>query len=612
MLVTTEKEMKNTKRELILRNCNTDFYGDEILAEKEKFTDAYFDSVREGGYTAIWITGRLRELAIFEEAPHWDQNNIERIDALNGIIARGKKHGVGIYLYTNEPRGFFADDPIYEKHPDLQGAPSKLAQEPALKGVEPDYAFCTKSTFTARYLEDGFAQVFEKCPDLAGLIMITTSEITSHCFSHVDELNLLNEEFKMLAVQCPRCQNSNGADTIVDVIHKIRDGVRRSSETAKIVAWNWSWGMHQAPPQADMIRHLPGDVIVMCDMQRGGSKTTDGVQMTVDEYSFSYLGPSPLFIGTSDVCKETDHELWAKMMVNVTHEFLMTPYLPLYFRLAKKTIAIRDYNTRGWMGCWNYGGDTLTPMAKLGSKIFTDDTFTEDKIDGEVRNLATQLYGERAGAAFSAWQEYDAAFEYFPFDMSLIYYGPHMHGPGMSWIFQQEETPMPWYWMRDTGRSTNNLSSWHGAFTPEQIIYFLTKVTDRWKVGIEILAEAFGAKSTFDAMDNFEELLDAPGFEDFNYARTIYFHYLSAIAFVKFRLASIEFFEGKDVEQQKEMIRTQLNEEKPRIRAMRQIITAYPHIPFQEEAQQMIFNAADLDERLVNIDKFSFESGQVI
>src|SRR5690606_10617497 len=141
----------------------------------------------------------------------------------------------------------------------------------------------------------------------------------------------------------------------------------------------------------------------------------------------SYLGPSPLFTGTAEVCRETSRELWAKMMVNVTHEFLMTPYLPLFFRLAKKTIAIRDYNTRGWMGCWNYGGDTTTPMAKLGSQIFTDDNFSEDRIDDAVRQLSRQLYGERADAAFRAWKEFDAAFEYFPFDMALIYYGPHMH-----------------------------------------------------------------------------------------------------------------------------------------------------------------------------------------
>jgi hypothetical protein len=442
--------------------------------------------------------------------------------------------------------------------------------------------------------------------------MITTSEITSHCFSHVDERNLLNEESKMRAVPCPRCRETNGADTIVDIIHKIRDGIRRSSATADIVAWNWSWGMHEAPPQAEMIRGLPGDVAVMCDMQRGGGKTVEGTEMIVDEYSFSYLGPSPLFTGTAEVCRETDRELWAKMMVNVTHEFLMTPYLPLFFRLAKKTIAIRDYNTRGWMGCWNYGGNATTPMAKLGSKIFTDDTFTEDHIDDAVQQLSHRLYGERADAAFRAWREFDAAFEYFPFDMALIYYGPHMHGTGMSWIFAEEETPMPWYWMRDTGRTTNNLSTWCTYFSPEQIIHFLTQLTGRWKIGVEILAEAFGVKSTFDAIDNFDELTALPGFDDFNIARTIYFHYLSTIAFLKFRMASLAYFKNEDTARQKEIILAQLEEEKPRIRAMRQIVTAYPRWMFQEEAQWTLYTADDLDGRLANIDAFDFEEGRII
>ena len=607
--------MQNTKakRELILRNCDTDFYGDEILAERDKFDDAYFQSVRDGGYTAIWICGRLRELVNFDEAPHWDKNNAARIKALNGIIERGHKFGVGIYLYVNEPRGLYADDPIYEQHPDLKGAPSKLAQEPALKGIEPDYAFCTKSTFTERYLTDGFAQLFAKCGGLAGVILMTTSEITSHCFSHVDERNLLNEESKAKAVDCPRCRNSNGADTIVDVIHKIRNGIRQSSDTAKIVAWNWSWGMHQAPPQAEMIRQLPSDVIVMCDMQRGGSKTTDGVEMIVDEYSFSYLGPSPLFIGTAKVAAETDHELWAKLMVNVTHEFLVVPYLPLYFRLAKKTIAIREYNSRGWMGCWNYGGIATTPMAKLGSKIFTDDNFSEDKIDGEVRDLARQMYGaDKADAAFRAWKEFDAAFEYFPFDMALIYYGPHMHGTGLEWIFAEEETPMPWYWMKDTGRSTNNLSTWCTFFTPEQVIYFLSKLCDGWKKGIEILAEALGIENAFDAIANFDSRVGKPGFEDFNIARTMYFHYMSSIAFVEFRLASLAYFKNENRAEQQEKITTLLEKEKPRIRAMSQIIAVYPKIPAQEEAQQMLYTVDHLKQKLVNIDNFTFESGQVI
>jgi hypothetical protein len=591
----------NPPRELILRNCATDFYGDEILAEEDKFTPEYFASIRDGGYTAIWLYGILRDLVTFEEAPHWDKNNAARIEALNRIIARGKEFGVGIYLYINEPKGFFDGEPMFEKHPDLKGAYQPNFLDTPIADIEPPHAFCTQSTFTEEYLTGGFARLFALCPDLAGVIAITATEIHSHCFSHGQQMS------------CPRCKNSNAIDTVIDVITKIRNGVRQSSETAKVVAWNWSWASYEAPPQPTIISGLPQDVIIQCDMQRGGSKSVDGIDMIVDEYSFSYLGPSPLFIETAEVAKKTGHELWAKLMVNTTHEFLSTPYLPLYFRLAKKTIAIRDYNSRGWFACWNYGGHADTPMAQLGSRIFTDDNFSEEKIDGEVQLLAQKMYGaDKADAAFAAWKKFDAAFEYFPFDGTLIYYGPHMHGTGLEWIFEEEVTPMPWYWMKGTGRASNDLFSWCGAFTPEQVVQLLTKLTDGWKPGVQILADAFGIENPFDAIPNFDALVGTPGFEDFNIARTIYFHYLSTIDFVKFRLASLAYFKDEERDTQKAIITSLLENEKPRVRAMAQIIAAYPRIPEQEEAQQMLYTVDDLKQKLINIENFSFQSGQHI
>lgn len=602
------------KRELFLRNCDTDFYGDEILNEWQKFDEPYFNSVRDGGYTAIWIRGQLRDLATFEDAPHWDRDNAQRIEALNRIIEQGKKSDVGIYLYVNEPMGFFEGDPIFEKYPDLKGPYNTFSENPMVSSFEPNYAFCTQCSFTETYLTGGFAQLFAKCPDLAGVVMITTSEIQSHCFSRVDEVKTQSEEMQQYGVKCPRCkQNSNGIKTISDIITKIRNGIRQSSATAKIVAWNWSWGMHEEPPQPQLIGSLPQDVIIQCDMQRGGHKVVDGVEMFVDEYSFSYLGPSPLFIDTAKLTCETGHELWAKIMVNVTHEFLVVPYLPLFARLAKKMIAVRDYNARGLMGCWNYGGDATTPMARLGSKVFQDDNFTVDDIEAEVRSIARRIYGvEKADFAYRAWQQFDESFEYFPFEMMLIYYGPHMHGTGLEWIFELEETPMQWYWVPNAGRATNNLSEWCPYFTPEQVIYFLGKVTDQWKTGVEILAQAFGVEDAFDEISNFDDLAGTPGFEDFCIARTVYLHFMSSIAFVKFRLASIAYFNGEQPQAQREIILGLLEAEKPRIRAMRQIIQVYPKIPAAEEAQRILYTVEDLDQKVKNIAAFSFESGQRI
>jgi len=265
------------------------------------------------------------------------------------------------------------------------------------------------------------------------------------------------------------------------------------------------------------------------------------------------------------------------------------------------------------MGCWNYGGDANTPMAKLGSKVFQSDDFTTEDIDAEVRAIAQRIYGkEKADFAYRAWLEFDEAFEYFPFEMMLIYYGPHMHGTGLEWIFALEEAPMQWYWVPNDGRATNNLSEWCPYFTPQQVIYFLTKLTDRWRKGVQILAESFGIENPFDAIANFDELVRVPGFEDFCIARTIYLHFMSSIAFVKFRLATISYFSGEQPDAQREVIAALLEAEKPRIRAMRQIIGVYPKIPAAEEAQRILYTIEDLDQKVRNIDTFCFKDGQRI
>ncbi len=600
-------------RELILRNCQTDFYGDEILCESWKFDEEYFTSVREGGYTAVWLRGQLRDLVVFPEAPHWDNRNAERAVALNGIVQRGRKAGVDIYLYVNEPKGFFANDPIFEKYPDLKGPYNPFSEHPLAASHEPAYAFCTQSEFAEIYLTGGFQRLFADCPDLAGVIMITASEILSHCYSNVDVMNLLNEDFKYREVQCPRCKEIPATDVVTDVIEKIRKGIRASSDRAQIVAWNWSWGMYEVSPQKRIISGLSKDVIVLCDMQRGGSKTVAGVDLIVDEYSFSYLGPSPLFIDTAVVAKETSHELWAKIMVNVTHEFLVVPYLPLPFRLAKKMISVREYDVKGLMGCWNYGGDASTWMAQLGSKVLVNDDFTPESIPGEVREIASQVYGGRAGAAYEAWVKFDEAFEYFPFDLFLIYYGPHMHGTGFEWVFTREEIPMPWYFKNEAPRRGTKLSDWCGRLTPEQIIELFDLLNDRWREGVRILADAFQVADPFDEISNFESLLAEPGSEDFHIARTVYLHFQSTVAFVKFRLATLAYFERpEEREVLRQTIRDLLEDEKPRIRAMAQIVGAYPRIPYAEEAQKLLYTKEDLAQKLENIERFSFEEGQAI
>jgi hypothetical protein len=45
---------------------------------------------------------------------------------------------------------------------------------------------------------------------------------------------------------------------------------------------------------------------------------------------------------------------------------------------------------------------------------------------------------------------------------------------------------------------------------------------------------------------------------------------------------------------------------------MSQIIAAYPQIPVAEEAQKALYTVEDLNQKLANMETFSFAEGQVI
>ena len=172
---------------------------------------------------------------------------------------------------------------------------------------------------------------------------------------------------------------------------------------------------------------------------------------------------------------------------------------------------------------------------------------------------------------------------------------------------------MPEYYRHKAPRRGTKLSDWCGFLQPKQIIHLLTKLTDRWRKGLEILADIYGIENPFDAIPAFGSLTGYPGFEDFSIARTVHFHYLSATAFTKFRLATLAYFnDAPGREEQKHLILDLFEDEKPRIRAMRQIISHYPRIPYEDEAQQHIYTTTNLDQRLVNMDRFSFQVGQAI
>lgn len=131
-------------------------YGDPLLEpELNLYPDGYLTALAAAGVNGVWLQAVLTRLAPFSWDPLPNRDYLKRLANLRLLVARARRHGVGIYLYLNEPRswpvGFFTS-------------------QPGLKGVtEGEFAaLCTSVPSVRDYLASAVASICRAVPELAG------------------------------------------------------------------------------------------------------------------------------------------------------------------------------------------------------------------------------------------------------------------------------------------------------------------------------------------------------------------------------------------------------------------------------------------------------------
>jgi len=196
-------------------------FRDAILSQKESYPDGYLARLAERGVNGIWLPGLLNELGPFP----WDDSLAEKreksIANLRELVGRAKKHGIGVYLYLNEPRPMPVT--FFEKHPELRG----VVDQGVLAGQVA--TLCTSLPEVREYLRDAVRAVCEAAPDLAGFFTITASESYTNCWSHGD------------AGRCPRCSKRTPEEVIAEVNVCLSEGIAKAGTGARLIAWDWGW-----------------------------------------------------------------------------------------------------------------------------------------------------------------------------------------------------------------------------------------------------------------------------------------------------------------------------------------------------------------------------------
>ncbi len=491
----------------IWRCPDVDFSGDEPLQALQAYTPQVLEGIRSHGFDAIWLRGRLGDLVestVFPELN--DPKAAERIDNLRQLIERGKRAGVGVYLFFNEPLSLPDDHPFWKDHADLKGA----LHDNTLRKRQMA-ALCTSTPEVRRYMREGIDQVFGGLPGLAGVLLITATEHHTHCWSHYIRFGL-NDGYTEPAtgpLACPRCAEREPAEVVTELVTIWRDAARQAAAAGppevapRVIAWNWSWSIWYPEPQREVIDRLPDGIELMADWERGGEMSQGGRTISVDEYSMAYPGPSLRFLESRKLAGQRGLPMHAKLQIGTTHEIATVPNLPLIPSLHQKFSGLREHDVAGVMATWNFGcGLTLNSFA-FG--LFTEEPDKYHDADQFYAQLCRRYFGEADPRPIvAAWQGFNEAFSHYPFSIRFLYVSPLNYAPAFPLSLTYEAKPLGPSWVGHIWG--DRLEDCLGPYTLDGVIDGFAAMADRWQTAARLYEQALAADGDDEhARHHFEE-----------------------------------------------------------------------------------------------------------
>lgn len=462
----------------IFRSFHAKYYEDDVLHGPDAYPEEYFAQLVEHGFNAVWMRGILRDLALTEVFPTLGTDIAAHQDALALVVERAKRHGVQVLLYLNEPLCLPRSYPFWIEHPEVRG----VAGQSGMDEWPETYAFCTSTPQVQAWLRQVTQNLFTAVPDLGGWFLISASEHHTSCYSHIWDVPGGQRP------ECPRCANREASEVVAELITALHDGTRAASATAATIAWNWGWTQFEPDPQPSLISRLPKDVIVLIDWERGGHRVLPtGKENFVDEYSLSYVGPSERFLKLHDEAKRHGLPVMAKLQVGTTHELATVPNLPLVDHLYEKLLGVERLGLRGMLATWNFGNSFSLNTAAVGRFVKRPESpATQEFVAGLAENY---LGAQNGDAVAKAIAQFSAAMAWFPFDMSLLYWGPINYALGYPLTLEPlTGKSMGWSWMMH--ERGDDLSSSASQFTIPEIIELLNGLLTDWGKGLALYRDA--------------------------------------------------------------------------------------------------------------------------
>lgn len=487
-------------------------YGDPLLAaDIDSFPDGLLERLSRAGVNGVWLQAVLRNFAPSIIFPEFGEGWEIRLHNLNVLIDRAQRYGIKLYFYINEPRTMPAE--FFRRHPGVKGTHDV--------GDARFFSLCTSTNEVREWLAGSMAHLFAHAPGLGGIFCITASENLTNCYSHG------HAEF------CPRCSKRDGSEVVAEVIETFRSGVRRSSATARVIAWDWGWGsdwVHHGVQTDAVISKLSHDVAVLSVSEWGKAIDRGGFASKVGEYSISVVGPGPRATKTWQLAHQGNKAAFAKVQLDNTWEISAVPYIPVPNLILEHAENLAQAGVEGLMLSWTLGGYP-SPNFEVAREVYSSPSPAGRDI---LRQVASRRYGAAAADdVLVAWETFSRAFREYPMDGGgLVYRIPTQHGPAN--LLRLQPTG---YTAGMVLTPYDDYKSWAGPYPVEVVEQQFSKMAREWLPGLESLHKAL-ARVPVERRAVLEK--------DLGIAETCYLHFQSVSNQIRFYQVREQWLSAKD------------------------------------------------------------------
>jgi hypothetical protein len=431
-----------------------------LSGEDDYHPDGYLARLAALGVDGVWLHEPLYHLAPFPWDARVSEHHEQYVENLRTLVERARRHGIGVYLYMNEPRPMPL--PFFDRHPDLKGVEDLGVLHGQLATL------CTSVPVVQDYLRNSMAYICTAVPDLAGIFTITASESYTNCWSHHSGHG------------CPRCRERAPQEVIAEVNTLLHEGIRKAGSACKLIVWDWGWKDDWA---AGIIGRLPADAWFMSVSEWSMPIDRGGVESEIGEYSLSVVGPGPRATRHWMIAKEHGLKTVAKIASGNSWELAAVPYIPVVENIVQHVANLRQAEVDGLMLSWTLGG---YPSPNLEAVIAVGEAGTP-AVEQAMTAVAEKRFGAAASAVVEAWRAFSAAFREYPFACGSLYQSPAHMGPAN--LLWGESTGYESVGTMGFGHPMDDIDAWRTIYPPEVFAGQFEKVADGFDRALAVLKE---------------------------------------------------------------------------------------------------------------------------